>query len=98
MVEIVSPEAQHSAACTSYAYWFAKTYFKDEDKPSEEIQLRMAMREARRHLVGSDHDEDVALDRFLVLCEYRIVSGIGILCRYFFTQTWCSYFISIPLL
>lgn len=76
MVETVSPEAQHSAACTSYAYWFAKTYFKEEDKPSDEIQLRMAMREARRHLVGSDHNEDAALNRFLVLCEYRIVSVV----------------------
>lgn len=73
MVEALVPDEQDAAACTSYAYWFAKTFFSDQEKPSGDIQLRMAMREARRHLVGSANDEKAALERFRLACQSRLV-------------------------
>jgi len=49
MVEELSTEDQEIAARTSYAYWVAANFH--EEPPCEEIRVKMAMREARRHLV-----------------------------------------------
>lgn len=74
MVEELSEEEQDLAACTSYAYWFCKQYYCEGlASPPEELRLRMAMREARRHLVGESHDETNALDRLRSCLQYRKV-------------------------
>ncbi|CAB9529346.1 CRAL TRIO domain protein [Seminavis robusta] len=69
MVEELSPEEQTTAACTSYAYWFAMTTLEEE--PSEQDTLKMARREARRHLVASAHDEQAAMDRLRACLQFR---------------------------
>ena len=74
MVETLTPEEQRTAACTSYAYWYALTYFAEEDKPSLAVALQMAMKEARRHLVASLDDEELATEKLKSCCQFREVS------------------------
>lgn len=73
LVESLSSEEQEIAACTSYAYWFAQTYHQDQS-PADDIRLRMAMREARRHLVKARHNETNALTHLCAGIQYRKVS------------------------
>ena len=74
----LSLEEQELAACTSYAYWFFQTYYdvnpSEEKTSSELLRIRMAMREARRHLVGASLDEEAALDRLRSCLQHRKVS------------------------
>jgi hypothetical protein len=75
MVEELTPEELTTAACTSYAFWFALHFYAADAKPSDDDALQMAMREARRHLVGSNHDESAALERLRKTCHFRKVSS-----------------------
>lgn len=83
MVEELTHEERTTAACTSYAYWFAVSFYTEENdedaKPSDQDASRMAMREARRHLVGSCHDEAVALGRLRQTCHFRKVRYLYLL-------------------
>lgn len=79
MVDELTKEEQEIAARTSYAYWFASE-LKQAGCPSDEVRLKMAMREARRHLVG-EGDFDKALAALRASCAYRKAS-IDILFRW----------------
>ena len=79
MVEELTPEQQEVAARTSYAYWAASV---SENRPSEQIRIRMAMREARRHLVGEDADYNKALESLRNTCQFREVS--------IYSFRWCQ--------
>jgi hypothetical protein len=74
MVEELGQEEQETAARTSYAYWIASSSDDKNDCPSDEIRIRMAMREARRHLVGEGGDEDKGLIALQYACSFRKVS------------------------
>jgi hypothetical protein len=85
MVEELTQEEQTTAACTSYAYWFAHSFYSEDAdaKPSDEDAVGMAMREARRHLVGSNHDEPAALERLRKTCHFRKVVPVEYSSRQF---------------
>lgn len=72
MVNELTKEEQELAARTSYAYWVASE-LKQAGCPSEDIRIRMAMREARRHLVGEQY-YDKGLVALRECCAYRKVS------------------------
>lgn len=68
LVESLTLEEQESAARTSYVYWHAATY--GGEPPSDELRLKMAMREAQRHTVGP-HGYDRALEALKATCAFR---------------------------
>jgi len=72
MVSELTEEEQEITARTSYAYWTASE-LKQAGCPSEDIRMRMAMREARRHLVG-EGNYDKGLVALRACCAYRKVS------------------------
>jgi hypothetical protein len=71
MVEALSPEEEEIAARTSYTYWMRAT--TDGGCPSKETRKRMAMKEARRHLVGEDGKYENAMDSLRETCRFRKV-------------------------
>jgi len=90
MVLALSPEEQQAAACTSYAYWYASLHL--EDLATKEAQLKMAMREARRHWMAADKMEEAATERFQYACRYRMVRTVKE-CVFVFVYI-CVYFMS----
>lgn len=72
MVNELTNEEQETAARTSYAYWTASE-LKQNGPPSDNVRIRMAMREARRHLVG-EGSYDKGLAALRACCEFRKVS------------------------
>jgi hypothetical protein len=70
MVQDLSQEEKEQAARTSHAYWIASK----NDCPSDETRTQMAMREARRHLVGEGGQEGKALQSLRDACSLRKVS------------------------
>lgn len=72
MVNELTEQEQEIAARTSYAYW-AASELKLAGCPSKDIRTRMAMREARRHLVG-EGSYDKGLIALRECCAFRIVS------------------------
>lgn len=72
MVHELTDEEQELAARTSYTYWVSSE-LKQAGCPSEKIRIGMAMREARRHLVGEGHYEK-GLAALRASCVYRKVS------------------------
>jgi hypothetical protein len=74
LVEDLTQEEQEIAARTSYAYWVASSLKDKHACPSDETRTRMAMREARRHLVGEGGQEDKALLSLRAACSLRKVS------------------------
>ena len=71
MVEELTEEEQEIAACTSYAYWVAS--ISHSDCPSADTRKRMAMKEARRHLIAEKGVYKVALDRLRETLRFRKV-------------------------
>lgn len=72
MIEDLTDEEQELAARTSYTYWFASQVMS---RPSDErVRTQMAMREARRHLVGERNDYKKGLAALRKSCMYRKVS------------------------
>lgn len=82
MVNELTKEEQEIAARTSYAYWVASES-KHAGCPSDDIRVKMAMREARRHLVG-ERCFDKGLAALRASCEFRKVS----LCRCISLLLW----------
>jgi hypothetical protein len=74
LVEDLTQEDQETAARTSYAYWVASSSDDQHACPSDETRIQMAMREARRHLVGEGGQEDKALLSLRAACSFRKVS------------------------
>ena len=76
LVNELSDEDQEVAARTSYAYWYAATTMHKtvKDCLSPNIRRNMAMKEARRHLVGRGGDYDGALAGLQGSVDYRKVS------------------------
>jgi hypothetical protein len=74
LVEDLTQEEQETAARTSYAYWVASSSDDKHECPSDEMRIQMAMREARRHLVGEGGQEDKALISLRAACSLRKVS------------------------
>jgi hypothetical protein len=76
-VEALSEQEQATAASSSYAYWaWEKIQPLDSGispKDKEEVRIRMAMREARRHLVGQNGNYDVAVERLRHTAQWREV-------------------------
>lgn len=72
MVNELTEEEQELAARTSYAYWTASE-LKRAGCPSDDVRTRMAMREARRHLVG-EGNYDKGLIALRACCAFRKVS------------------------
>lgn len=68
----LSPEDIEMAAQGSYAYWVAKHSSKP---PTEEEKVKMAMREARRHIYGVKYPD--AVKNIKETCKYRRVSFIA---------------------
>lgn len=77
VVEALSEQEQATAASASYAYWaWEKTQPLDsgiDPKDKEEVRIRMAMREARRHFVGQNGNYDVAVERLKHMVQWRQV-------------------------
>jgi hypothetical protein len=84
VVEELSDEDQTIAAFTSYAYWAfeqiptgttttTSTTDEESDATRKAMRIRMAMREARRHLVGQNGNYDVAVERFQHTVQWRKV-------------------------
>jgi CRAL/TRIO domain len=84
VVEELSDEDQTIAAFTSYAYWAfeqiptgttttTSTTVEESDATRKAMRIRMAMREARRHLVGQNGNYDVAVERFQHTVQWRKV-------------------------
>jgi hypothetical protein len=72
MVNELTEHEQEIAARTSYAYWVASE-LKLAGLPSNDVRTRMAMREARRHLVG-ERSYDKGLAALRECCAFRKVS------------------------
>ena len=72
MVKELTQEEQEIAACTSYAYWVAS---QQDQVPSTQVRIKMAMREARRHLVGEANVYEKGLAALRASCQYRKVSA-----------------------
>jgi hypothetical protein len=82
----LTEEEQELAAQSSYSYWlFSKRRHPaqnacatdelngDSNTSGAAFRLRLAMREARRHLVAENDDFTLALDRLRGACHYRKV-------------------------
>ena len=76
-------EEQELAAQTSYTYWLAVTNSNSnetceatESCSAEDARSRMAMREARRHLVAQGGNYDRALSSIQDTCKFRKVSAL----------------------
>jgi hypothetical protein len=70
MVEALSPEEQEIAARTSYTYWIVAT--TDGDCPaSDATRKNMAMKEARRHLVGEGNNYENAMKSLREKCKFH---------------------------
>ncbi|KAL7578203.1 hypothetical protein ACA910_012631 [Epithemia clementina (nom. ined.)] len=79
LVKELSSEEQEIAATSSYAYWLATIATKDDlglALNRDEIRMRFAIREARRHYVGQDRDFNKALafmkEAISLRVEYRV--------------------------
>jgi hypothetical protein len=68
------------AAQGSYAYWVAK---HSSNPPTEEQKIKMAMREARRHIYGVKYPD--AVKNIKETCKYRRVSETTVQTIYFWT-------------
>jgi len=77
VVDELSAEDQEIAARTSYAYWVAANFH--EEPPCEEIRIRMAMREARRHLALKLGKYNSALTSFRGAIKFRKEYNVDLL-------------------
>jgi len=73
MIDELTVQEQELAARTSYAYWVASTSANKTDFSTDETRIRMAMREARRHLVGAAGQRVQAMNSLLYTCDFRKV-------------------------
>lgn len=79
LVDALSEEDLEVAARTSYAYWYASKNITQNDYClSPTIRNNMAMKEARRHLVGGKGDFHLALTTLQSSLEHRKVSSYSI--------------------
>ncbi|GAX24375.1 hypothetical protein FisN_4Lh498 [Fistulifera solaris] len=69
----LSPEDVEMAAQGSYAYWVAK---HSSNPPTEEQKIKMAMREARRHIYGVKYPD--AVKNIKETCKYRRERNISL--------------------
>lgn len=78
VVEELTEEEQNFAARTSYAYWAWEQNQTPDGSSMDageknEVRIRMAMREARRHFVGQGADYDSAVERLKNSVQWREV-------------------------
>jgi hypothetical protein len=85
MVNELTEHEQEIAARTSYAYWVASE-LKLAGLPSNDVRTRMAMREARRHLVG-ERSYDKGLAALRECCAFRKERKVDLL-RTLFDSSW----------
>jgi hypothetical protein len=79
LVDALSEQDLEVAARTSYAYWYAsKNRIHNDFCLSPTIRNNMAMKEARRHLIGGKGDYSLALITLQSSLEYRKVSSYSI--------------------
>lgn len=86
VLESLSEQEQDAAASTSYAYWAWKkiqpsgpsSISKDSSLRDEEIRVRMAMREARRHFVGQNGNYEAAVERLKHTVHWRKVCALSL--------------------
>jgi hypothetical protein len=67
--EELSEEEKDITAKTSYAYWYVVT--KTKERLAESVRTEMAMKEARRHLVGEAGNYETALDAIRKAIKFR---------------------------
>lgn len=81
VVEALSEQEQTAAASASYAYWAWDKVKPPLDsgpdpKDKEEVRIRMAMREARRHFVGNNGNYAAAVERLKLTLQWREVRAL----------------------
>ena len=94
MVEALPKDLVVHAANTSYAFWFLSNL--PESAPSEEVQVAMAMREARRHLSYMAGDYNKALNNLVEAMEYRKVRFVCRDGRLYMRSSSLTMFFSNP--
>lgn len=87
LVSELTLEEQELAARTSYAYWLASTSLSSCPTDADDLRKKMAMREARRHLVGQKGDYDNALSSLRGNARFRKERHIDIFRTCFQTDT-----------
>ena len=85
MVHDLTTDQVRMAARTSYAYWVLEAQQQQANTSTtttttakslaemDSIRLRMAMMEAKRHLVAMNGNVAKAFERFQETCQYRLV-------------------------
>lgn len=76
LIEALDEDEIELAARTTYAYWYLQTCLGE--KPSKEMRLKTAMKEARRYLASEGNYKD-ALEKMRESCQFRKVSVCPIL-------------------
>jgi hypothetical protein len=97
VVEELSNEEQQIAAYTSYAYWAYEIIIKNNNKNHNnnnddndasqfnDLRIRMAMREAKRHYIGQNNNYHIALERLKSTIQWRNVGlCVCVYCYYLF--------------
>jgi hypothetical protein len=80
-VEELTPEHAECAANASYAYWLYQSQKNlcQLDESDEALQMRFAMKEARRHFIGEDRHFDNALGKLKKAMEYRTEKRVDLM-------------------
>jgi CRAL/TRIO domain len=81
LVEELTPEYAECAANSSYAYWL---YQSEKDvcqlnESDDELRMRFAMKEARRHYIGEDMNFDNALGKLKKAMGFRIEKRVDLM-------------------
>lgn len=82
MVEALSPEHVDAAATTSYAFWVHQKdnpAASDGDEKENDLRIKSAMKEARRHYIGEKKDFDKAKKAIEEAMNFRIEKHIDLL-------------------
>jgi CRAL/TRIO domain len=83
-VEELTPEHAECAANSSYAYWLYYHQSQEKDvcqlkESDDELRMRFAMKEARRHYIGEDKNFDNALGKLKKAMDYRIEKRVDLM-------------------
>ena len=78
MVESLEDDEIEIAARTSYSYW-VKVVILQSDTIDQDLRIRVAMREARRHYVGCNDNYETAFVNFKSTIKWRKVGFLKIL-------------------
>mmetsp|Transcript_22915 Transcript_22915/g.53083 ORF Transcript_22915/g.53083 Transcript_22915/m.53083 type:complete len:316 (-) Transcript_22915:1059-2006(-) len=85
IVNALSEEELELCAQSSFAYW-RSTLTKSSSGEKSTATMIMAMREARRYLMGARGDKDMALEYLKKTCRYRQETRLDLLRSCFSTQ------------